>query len=124
MKRIGAIFLLFIILTPTFGFCVHRHYCGDHLKEVNLFVDADESKCCGEFEEEFDCCKDEEFVYQLDVDYSANTPVTIPVNFNPLVFLVKGFLSVFTEDEHISFLVYKPPTLAKNIPILVQSFLI
>ena len=124
MKRAGAIFLLLLFLTPTFGFCVHRHYCGDHLKEVNLFVDVDESNCCGDIEKEMNCCKDEEVVFQLDVDYSANSPIAIPTDFKILVVLFQDVWFRAVAEENFSFLRYKPPTLAQNIPVLVQSFLI
>ena len=125
MRKLGAILLLVLFLAPTLGFCVHKHYCGDYLKEVNLFVDANEDDCCGEWEKEADCCNDEEFVYQLDLDYSANTPFkdVLPDISN----VNTGYFASIVFKKHnecSSFLSYKPPIYSTDIPILVLSFLI
>ena len=125
MRKLGAILLLVLFLAPTFGFCVDKQYCGDYLKEVNLFVDANEDDCCGEWEKEADCCNDEEFVYQLDIDYSVNTSFkdVLP---NISNVSTGHFTSIVFEkaNECSSFLYYKPPIYSVDILILVQSFLI
>ncbi len=125
MRKLGAILLLFFFLAPTLGFCVHKHYCGNYLKEVNLFVDANEDNCCDDWEKVADCCNDQEYVYQLDLDYSANNSFK---DLLPNFFLlsVSHFSSfVFEKDKKFSsFLYYKPPIYSSDIPILVQSFLI
>lgn len=125
MRKVGAILLLLIFLTPTIGFCVHKHYCGDHLKEVNLFHDADESKCCGEFEDEFDCCSDEEIVFQLDEDYSSSPKVDIESpDFTVLQSFILVHLFDLFENEFTSYLSYKPPLLFFDHSVTFQTFLI
>ncbi|MBL4652926.1 MAG: hypothetical protein JKY53_08700 [Flavobacteriales bacterium] len=125
MRRIGAILLLTIFLTPTLGFCIHKHYCGDYLKEVNFFVDANEDNCCGSQEEIAGCCSDEELIYQLDIDYSANIKVEVVIP--AFTCLAKAYAASITDEiteDFSSYLHYKPPLLFQDISILVQSFLI
>ena len=125
MRKIGAILLLIIFLTPTLGFCVHKHYCGDYLKEVNFFVDANGDNCCGQQEEIAGCCSDEELVYQLDLDYSANMKVEVVTP--TFTFLATTYTISITDEvieDFSAYLHYKPPLLFQDISILVQSFLI
>jgi hypothetical protein len=125
MRKLGAILLLILFLAPTLGFCVHKHYCGDYLKEVNLFIDANEDDCCGDWEKEADCCNDEEFIYQLDLDYSVNNSFKDVLPNISLLSSVHCTGIVFEKDKQFSsFLYYKPPIYFIDIPILVQSFLI
>lgn len=117
--------LLVAFLSATFGICVHQHFCGGNLKEVNLFVNADESKCCGDWEDESGCCEDVELVYQLDVDYSTASAIEISPK---LSMLVVAFVWVLTprayELKSNAFLFYKPPVATPDITVLIQSFLI
>ncbi|MBL4623776.1 MAG: hypothetical protein JKY42_01335 [Flavobacteriales bacterium] len=125
MRKISAILVLVVFLTPILGFSVHKHYCGNYLKEVSIFVDSDESNCCGEEEKEMGCCSDEELVYQLDVDYSVNTSVEVAA---PAFVFLNSFYSTYSiselREDFSSFLYYKPPILFQDISMLVQSFLI
>lgn len=118
-----------MILASTTGFTMHKHYCMGRLKTVALFEKAESCmKSAGMEDTECpkNCCDDEE--QSLKVDDLTN--VSFEHDFSPTLLLsvltfslfedpLPGSPSVQTEWSH-----YSTPHLSRDVPLLVQSFLL
>lgn len=118
---------LFILFT-TAGFSLHKHHCT--ITKETITSVSHVKNCCGtENEEECPkgCCQDETEIIQLDTDFSL--PATTH-EFAPDLFvaIIQHFVlnsSLDNEDKASSkYLNYKPPLISRDIPVLIQSFLI
>ena len=134
MKKIFSVILSLVILFTSMGFTLSSHYCGGKkVKTVLSVVNADVS--CGMEEKKGDCttgeqmnsaCCQDEF-QKIQMDEESIQPLT-GVNFSAdfLIVFVGLYIDVFenTITEKDFFNDHSPPPLVKNIPVLVQSFLI
>lgn len=120
--------LAFLVLFSTVSFTIEKHYCGNVLVDVSLFVEAD--KCAMEAMEILQkktCCKDEIDVVlgqdelnlssfdDLDLDQQQFITAFSYTYFN-------GFESL--PKQTIPFEDYSPPNLVVDIQVLDQVFII
>ena len=112
------------------GFTFSSHYCGGK-KQKTLFNIGVTDVSCG-IESETDtcsklksnCCKDEYQKIQIDDDY---TQQSVKIDLQP-TFIIAFFATYFNLSDNNkvqnNFALYNPPPLIRDIPILIQSFLI
>jgi len=118
---------MFILLT-TAGFSLHKHHCTI-TKETTTSV-SHVKNCCGTEDEKEcpkGCCHDETEIIQLDTELSlpATTHEFAPELFVAIIHYFVFNSSLGHEDKSSSkYLNYKPPLILKDIPVLIQSFLI
>lgn len=123
-----SISLAIIVLFSTVSFTIEKHYCGDTLVDVSVFVEAD--KCAMEVQEilmKKSCCKDEVDVIEGQDELKINS-------FEDLKFDQQQFLVAFTyfyingfeglPKETITHKAYSPPDLVYDIQVLDQVFII
>lgn len=126
-KQITYIALAFWILLSTVGIRVNQHFCGEMLQSVALFAQA---KSCCEGGEKSDCCTDKSDTLQIkedfqkvDFKYVLATVAVVPEVVKVLDFLHLIYQQQFPQiEETVCF--YSPPPPDKDIPVLVQSFLL
>ena len=123
MNRIFTVFVVLIFLVGNIGLTVSSHYCGGHLSDVSFYFAA---TCgCGDSQMDSDCCQTKSDFVQLDEDF---TVVTHDLNLDSeLIFEIGNNcfdLSFQSEHSLTEYLNYKPPLIGRDIPMLVQSFLI
>lgn len=126
-----------LLITSTSGVAYAQHFCRDFEMIATLTL-GEEKLSCGMVDSIDDTCSDEK-----DEDHSCcdnqYTKVTTDDNFNasqdtfemPTIF-VTAFVSVFvlqqaattTTNKTVSFSVYNPPPLIKDIPVLYETFII
>lgn len=117
-----VLFLLITFLSSTAGVSVYKHYCGDFLEGISLFVQSD--PCSDEGGEdacnilnENDCCEDETNFYQLDVDFITNGISNLKIKNAEIIPLVEFSEPRITTDNLIvSTSITSPPEINK-IPI-------
>ncbi|MCC9167435.1 HYC_CC_PP family protein [Pontibacter harenae] len=134
-------FTLLLLLSST-GVSVGMHLCGGELRDLSLFGEATDCPMEQQKKEKLppchtpkeqqapadDCCQDHEFVVErLDVASDTKALIinkTLDLKFIAAVKVV--VLQLFSPEEVIapSFTSYTSPPLARNIPVLVQSFLL
>ena len=123
MKKVSVISLIILFLVSTFGFTINEHYCGGHKSGVSLYLAATCS--CGDNEMEANCCENKSQFVHLDEDYII---VAHNLNFNTELFaeMVDLCIELLIESNVTPAhqFTYKPPLIERDIPILVQSFLI
>jgi len=76
-KKISAILLSFLLLVPTFGVSVEKHFCGGRLADVALFAGAGCS-CDGETENN-SCCHEVKQVIRMDLGQFSSSVQRVPM---------------------------------------------
>ncbi|WP_406682813.1 hypothetical protein N1F78_08920 [Seonamhaeicola sp. MEBiC1930] len=131
LNKISAVVLALLVLVSTISFTIGKHYCGEVLVDVAVFVEAE--KCAMEAEEialekitKKPCCKDEIDVVEgqdeliksfYDLDFDQQQFVTS---------FVYSYTNLFEGEPKkiIPHKDYSPPNLVKDICVLDQVFLI
>ena len=131
-----AVFLAFVVLVSTSGFTISSHICGGKkVKTVMSITHSDVS--CG-MEEDSDsiscekgsimtsnCCQNEFQLVQFDKDYTQQlNKVEFNQDLTAVLFTVVFDLFSSETSQEIFYSDYSPPPLVRNIPVLIQSFLI
>ena len=119
--------LAVLVLLSTVSFTIEKHFCGDVLVDVSVFVEAE--KCAMEAEEmalKKTCCKDE-----IDVFEGQNELI---VSHDDLDFEQLQFVTSFIYTYHnlfeslpkqiIPHKDYSPPNLVLDLQLLNDTFLI
>ena len=136
--------LAFLMFLTSAGFSIDMHFCGKQLKSFSLtgkakncFELAKTSKCpkhqkvalaTPECEmSKKDCCHNK--TLHLQADLTPDIPANDFLISTQLQDVVVAFVTTFLECQPVialepSYVHYKPPLIPKDIPILVQSFLL
>lgn len=140
-KTMALIWAILVFVTSV-GVSVDMHFCQDKLKSYSFFGKA---KNCHELAaqpvgckhhpklpqqhriKKKACCSNKSVVYQLDQDKQILDVDIIDIAKEQLFVYCRGSKVLWEVQENLSldkFLYYKPPLLRKNIPVLIQSFLL
>lgn len=124
MKPIISILLASMVLVSTSGVGITKHFCGSRIASVSLFGDAGCS--CGVMEDDSNCCHSEREFFQLDDDFSVAPVQTLSLSSASIISVFVYHLSLDFDESNklVAYLNYKPPIPDKDIPVLIQSFLI
>ena len=128
-RRFIHIALALNFMVASIGVSIDKHFCGELLQKVTLLTQTSEA-CCGGMKKDkkSDCCHNETQTIQLEDDFQkAQFDFKFPTFINHLIAYnpVPVFRFILYEPEQqITFLAYKPPLLFRDIPVLIQSFLI
>lgn len=112
MKKFISIILVLIYFSLSTGAIVTLHYCGGRLESITLNSEA-QACCCAISGMTIDCCENEEF--RLDIDIDENVAFSSDIafkNFSQLVYssLTSVILNeVEIEDEQLATYNLPPP---------------
>lgn len=146
--RIIALSMALLMFATSMSFAIDMHYCGGELKNFSLFGKA---KVCHEIEDadkpmkncphhkkmmedkqevlakKKNCCENKTLHFQADedldvqiIDFSVSKEEQSPVSACEVSFPKLAHM----EREIPAFTLYKPPLIPKDIPTLIQSFLL
>jgi len=146
--RITALTLAFMMFVTSSGLSLDMHFCNQQLKSLSLFGEA---KACHDVKDsdgkmkncpfhqmdgasksngltKKDCCNNKSMQFG-SVDDIANQKHEVVVNTDLLHDFLVAFVHVYLTDSKIQFETpeytqYKPPLITRDIPVLVESFLI
>lgn len=134
MNKIFSVILSIVVLVTSMGFTVSSHICGGKKVKTILSVGAADVSCGMEKKAnncadssimKKNCCEDEFQLIQNDEDFNQQlTQFDLSTDF-VLAFVISYF--ELHQGETITADCFKdnsPPPLIKDIPILIQSFLI
>lgn len=124
-RKITCLMLSAIVLFTTTGFTVTKFYCGTQLRSVHVLTQPD--YCCSNANTTKGRCHTEIQYFQMDYD-GTSPSVDQKVN-SDFTFVCTQYVTqelFFNSiDKHANdYLNYKPPLIQRDIPILIQSFLI
>lgn len=130
MKKVLSVILSFVILITSMGFTVSSHICGG--KRINTTVNIEPTNVsCGmklnnvTKEIKPNCCEDQFQTVWLNENYTVQLQkVNLSIDFTiePIQTLINLLPKNLTQK--ILYKNYLPPPLIKDIPVMVQSFLI
>lgn len=135
---------LLMFVTST-GLSIDMHFCGDHLKSFNLFgkakncyelagmqptkceIPQEQTPTMGCSMSKKSCCHNQSL--NLQADLAADTENGDFLISPELQHFVIAFAVTFLQDQQIepqkvNHSPYKPPLIARDIPVLIQSFLL
>lgn len=133
MKQVISFILSFVILFTSMGFTLSSHYCGGKKVKTVLNLGKSDISCgmknmtkeCGNHKQfKKKCCQNEFQEIQIEDDYIPQiADYNLDTKFAALfLFITSNIFNVETEEN--TFNNHSPPLLVRNIPILIQSFLI
>ena len=117
-----------MLLIATTGMTMHKHYCLGQLKSIEINHKSDH--CCSDLmagKDIADSCCDEE---EIDLKVNELNQSIFSFEAQTAFFVVSWFAlpdyssSLFSEETAYAYLEESPPLLNKDIPVLIQSFLI
>ncbi|GAB3204019.1 hypothetical protein ABID22_003250 [Pontibacter aydingkolensis] len=139
-RQIILLTLTLLVLVSSTGMAVSMHICGGELRDVTFF--GAEADCPMEKEEEVvppchapkqtadeeACCEDHQVIVErLDVAAKHKDLSLTSLQDIQLMAVVKAvILQFYTSDTDLkpAYALYESPPLARDIPVLVQSFLL
>mgnify|MGYP007022323139 CR=1 FL=1 len=124
VKSAFSIFLATLVLVATSGVGITKHICGNRVASVSVLGDA--GCTCGAMEDAASCCHSERQFFQLDDDFSVTPVQSLSISAASIitVFVYQLSFDFLESDRQVAYLNYKPPIPDKDIPVLIQSFLI
>lgn len=134
MKKFFSVILSLVILITSMGFTVSSHVCGGKRvktvisvgkADVSCGMEKNANNCASKKQMKPNCCQDEVQLIQNDEDY---TQQLTNFDFSPdfLIAFITSYVELFENEttEADFFSDHSPPPLIRDIPVLIQSFLI
>jgi len=146
--RIIALTMVLLMFFTSVGFTVDMHYCQGKLKTFNFFGEAKSCHDIGQgmkdcpFHKKMeaasksnestiskkDCCSNKTIHFQADQDQQNQIDNALVVS-PQLQYFVIAFIEVFInssviETDKPSFALYKPPLIAKDTYVLLETYLL
>jgi len=136
INRIIALILAAMMFTTSIGFAVDMHYCKGELKSFSFFGKA---KSCHEQkvvkpcphhakmqlqQEESNCCDNETVYVQADIEKNISSAELVDLQQFVTIFVQVFCLETTFSQQIFTSEYYKPPLIARDLPVLVQSFLL
>lgn len=136
LKSIVSSLLALLVLVSSSSFMVNMHFCGGHMQSVSLIEEA--APCPMEVElppchkkveiKKSGCCEDKHVEFE-GKDFNAKVHDFSLLNWQTInwVSSLPVIMEVVQVNEALAFsnyTPYKPPLLERDIPVLIQTFLI
>ena len=140
LNQIASLVLALVVISATMGVTVNKHYCQGRLVETAVFVKTKHAHCqqiitskkqpCPYHvisnSKEEQCCSEESEFYQVE-DLTNISKLSVkfqPVLFQAeIIYMVTDIFSLQENNFH-TYKKYKPPLIAQDVTVLVQSFLL
>ena len=136
MRKVTSVIIAIVMLVTTSGFTISSHFCAGKRVKTAVSVIGNADVSCGMEKEKKEnncdtkqirsnCCKDEFHKIQIDQNYTHQiTKVQFSSQFT-VAFATILYDLLFNPSGYIRLIhTHSPPLLVKDIPVLVQSFLI
>ena len=142
--RILAFSLAILMFFTSAGLSIDMHFCQGNFKSFSLIGKAknchelaqtstckhhkapiQEETC--EKTDKKDCCENRTLTLDSDQDQqiqTANFTLTKEIKQFVTAYIYAFHQDKITEEEVISFALYRPPLIQRDIPVLIQSFLL
>ena len=137
-RKISALLLSMLVLLGSTSFTINMHFCMEQVESITFSTDTQECDMTtpvppchkeGDRSEENHkdvdgCCEDRVNLVEAQDELKTTGSVSVPgVQFFAVLYAVV-FYSPNPPLENHSYQTYSPPVIERDIPVLVQSFLI
>lgn len=137
-KHILTMMLALLMILSSTGLTLAAHFCKGELKEMAFFMQeqnccppkAHSTDCgdCSEKNHAGDCCENLSFCAELseaaDVGFRLENLQPVQYDLTFTVAYLAALLKPEAAPENTIFAHYPPPVTERDIPVLVQSFLL
>lgn len=134
LKKLFSYILILVVMISTTGFTLSSHYCGGKKVKSEISFSKHELSC-GMVETpvscsnkttlKSNCCKNTYQNIVVEDNYTATIISTVaPITWATLMVTFIFHFELEFQIEKIFIKDYSPPPLVKDIPVLIQSFLI
>ena len=139
-RQVILLTLTLLVLVSSTGMAVGLHICGGELRDINFFgakadcpmeEEKDDAPACHAPQPGADdetCCNDHQVVVERFDAASKHEVLSLTKlqDLQLLAFVKTVVLQFYTSQTDLkpSYALYSPPPLARDIPVLVQSFLL
>ena len=137
-RKISALFLSLLVLLGSSSFTVSMHFCMEQMESIAFFKDAQEcdmmtavptchmkdDRTEEKHEDTDGCCEDRVNLVEGQDEFKGAGSVSAPSLQFIAVFYAAAFHFLTPLVENYHYKTYFPPLIERDIPILVQSFLI
>lgn len=135
LRQLSKVTLALLVLFSSMGFTESRHYCMGELQSVSLFMHAvdchksNESPCRNKNNNNSKkgCCENKVVIIkgqnlETSVDHTINW---LPeLNFAPILLHINYLVETAEDKGFVHYYNFHPPPIIRDIPVLVQSFLL
>lgn len=127
-KKIASLLLLLVLLTTSTGYSTYTILC--QMTGGSYSYAFEKHCCCLSTDQHADsavmCCEEEAEFIQLDVETSVSE---LQIDLNPVFFVAwiqyqVNQLFPVKDSNTSGYFNYSPPLIERDIPVLVQSFLL
>ena len=139
MKKALSIFLSALLLFSSTGFTISNHFCGGELENVKIGLSNRDANCdmmqtendCEQHPasnklKKSSCCANQFIHFALEDNFEKLALEKTEID--PIFLIAYSHVSAgftpFVQQKDFNLHLYSPPLLDKDIPVLVQSFLI
>src|SRR5690554_1148910 len=137
-RKISALLLSMLVLLGSTSFTINMHFCMEQVESITFSTDV--QKCdmttqpppCHKGDDRSEenhkdvdgCCEDRINLVEGQDEFKTTGSVSMPsLQFFAFLYAVV-FYSPNPPIENYSYQTYSPPVIERDIPVLVQSFLI
>ncbi len=110
MKKVLSVILSILYFSLSSGASVSVHYCGGELESIKINSESEQC-CCGLTEKANTCCKDHQFVLDIDTDEDITINTNLTLN-NVILYTFSNYsIQLFKDIEIVenTFINYKIP---------------
>ena len=125
LKKISSLLLLVVFLAVTSGYSINTIIC--EMSGKTSYSLTKKTCCCKSKHEANNCCDNEAQSFDLEINTVETDANKETEDLFVLVPLHRFILELFIPERNhqdTQYARYSPPPLEKNIPVLIQSFLI
>lgn len=123
LKHIISLLLALILFVSVSGVNVYKHYCGDFIREISIYIQS--NPCSDEGGEDVcsmgkkaSCCDDEVEYHQLDITLQQGQIQKIEFDINHQIVELFAQLPLTTKSEsQLDFRIERPPPDLVKIPL-------
>lgn len=138
-RKISALFLPLLVLFGSTSFTINMHLCMAQIESIAFFKNAPDcdmrakGPACamgdhqqeGDHEDTKGCCEDLTHLIEGQDEFKEVGAVSLPkIQFVAVLYAVVFNYFALSDVRNHTFKEYSPPIIERDIPVLVQSFLI
>ncbi len=129
MKKVAAIFLVFLYLIPSIGFSMDLHFCGSSVTNLSIQKKLDKDCICAKKSAK-NCCKEIHLEVKLDVSQKAASTLEVSKKVSEIKLFINNIFSseLFTSSSQKNSFIYYDPlrssSLQKHPVYLTNSLLL
>lgn len=140
MKQIFTIFIAAIMLISSLGITLATHFCKGNAVKTSITFSKEHIGCgvpdvdilCREDQPQRSvvnkksCCANKYVQLSVDEEFDTSSIDNTKINFELIAAIVSTYINqyFYNSSKESGYLNYYPPLLKRDIPVLIQSFLI